>query len=219
MLGLLRKDLYNLLKTLKILGAMIVLMTIAMVFTNAYNDLTFALVIILVASMFPVSSLSYDDLVKWDSFALTTPVTRKKLVLSKYLLLFIMVIAGMLISSVMVAIVTFTKNNSADLLQALLPLLGVGAISLLLTLITLPLIYKFGTERIRILSMVAMAIGFGGVAAIMNIDGVQNLHQTITRVIPVAVFNLWPVFLVAVMALLSYISYLVSLKIYRKKEF
>lgn len=48
-----------------------------------------AMISLLVVSLV-ISSFSYDDLAHWDSFAATLPVSRRKLVASKYLFLLLL---------------------------------------------------------------------------------------------------------------------------------
>lgn len=48
-----------------------------MLFFNVY---------VLFSVMIPMSAIAYDDKAKWDRYALTMPVSRRDLVISKYLL-------------------------------------------------------------------------------------------------------------------------------------
>ena len=51
--------------------------------------------IILIMSMLPITSFSYDQHAKWDLFSQTLPVSRKQLVMSKYALGIISIVAGL----------------------------------------------------------------------------------------------------------------------------
>ncbi|MDK2942114.1 MAG: type transport system permease protein, partial [Acetobacterium sp.] len=84
MKGLILKDLINLKSTFKMLGLMIALF--AVIYIPQGNGFIFGMIILMFAMMV-VTTISYDDLAKWDAYALTMPVTRKEMVLSKYLVM------------------------------------------------------------------------------------------------------------------------------------
>ena len=84
MKGLILKDLLNLKSTFKMLGVM--MLFFAVVFLPQGNGAIFGIIIMMFAMMV-VTTISCDDLAKWDAYALTMPVTRKEMVLSKYLVM------------------------------------------------------------------------------------------------------------------------------------
>ena len=65
MKGLILKDLLNLKSTFKMLGAMIVFFAVA--FLREGNSFVFGIIILMFAMMV-VTTISYDDLAKWDAY-------------------------------------------------------------------------------------------------------------------------------------------------------
>ena len=84
MKGLLMKDLLN----LKRQGG-IILLVLAMyglfAFSSGMSEVLGSMICVF-GAMLPVTALAYDERAKWDKYALTMPVTRRQMVLSKYLL-------------------------------------------------------------------------------------------------------------------------------------
>lgn len=58
-------------------------------------------------SMFSVASLSYDEMAKADKYILTLPLTRKDIIVSKYILVILSTIIGAIIGVVATIIITF----------------------------------------------------------------------------------------------------------------
>ena len=50
--------------------------------------------------MMPLTVFSYDESAKWDAYGLTLPVSRKQIVLSRYVLTLLMLAVGSLIGAV-----------------------------------------------------------------------------------------------------------------------
>lgn len=93
MKGLILKDLLNLKSNIKFLILfMIVFGYISSVGDG--NNSSFIGVIIVLCTTMIVSTFSYDDLNKWDSYVLTMPIKRDTIVLSKYLTMLIFSFIG-----------------------------------------------------------------------------------------------------------------------------
>ncbi|MBH7336550.1 ABC-2 transporter permease, partial [Clostridioides difficile] len=148
MKGLILKDLLNLKGNVKF----ILLFIIMFGFMSSLGDgnvNNFIGVIIVLCTTMIVSTFSYDDLNKWDSYVLTMPINRNDIVLSKYLTMLIFSFTGVLVSLIVSVTIGYFKNtlilNETLLINALILSISVCFGSLIL-----PLIYKFGTERARL---------------------------------------------------------------------
>lgn len=66
-------------------------------------------------AMMVVTTISCDDLAKWDAYALTMPVTRKEMVLSKYLVMVLLNTLRAVLSLIIGIVGSFLMNQSFDL--------------------------------------------------------------------------------------------------------
>lgn len=203
MKGLILKDLLNLRKQ-----ARIILMFVGFYFVlgvvNQNGD-SFGGVVALLFAMLAVTALAYDERAGWDKYALTMPVSRRDLVVSKYLLGLLLSFVGFLLN--LVFRLAFASAAFMDGLLVSLALFGVGVFFLALML---PINFKWGVEKGRILMMIVL---FGPTILITLLPrmGVampgEAFLQSLTYILPAAGIVLFA------------ISVWVSLKIYEKKEF
>lgn len=210
MIGLVLKDLLVLRKTAKLYIAMLsfyLVLALAGVFSHAMLTGFVALF----TMMLPISSFAYDELARWDKYAAALPVSRRGIVGSKYLLALLLgAIAGalILISS---GLFWLLKDTAPG--EVLLTGLACVAAGLLMNSILLPLLFKFGAEKGRLLTMAVLAVifllGFGG----GKLLGYHEFPE-----MPPCLKTLFPLILAGVLILALFVSYQVSLGIYRKKE-
>ena len=96
MKGLLLKDLYNLEKQAR---SLLLIFVFYLVFSLiGENSNMFGGVVSIMMVMLVITSLAYDERSRWDRYALTMPVSRKEMVLSKYLLGLILLTFALLIN-------------------------------------------------------------------------------------------------------------------------
>lgn len=86
MMGLMMKDLLNLRQYVKQLAAVYGFYILCSVMGMWDIGFFVALAIMIGGTSF-LSTLTYDDMAKWNAYALTMPISRRDLVNSKYLLL------------------------------------------------------------------------------------------------------------------------------------
>ena len=211
MKGLILKDLLNLKGNIKF----ILLFIIMFGFMSSLGDgnvNNFIGVIIVLCTTMIVSTFSYDDLNKWDSYVLTMPINRNDIVLSKYLTMLIFSFIGVLVSLIVSVTIGYFKNtlilNETLLINALILSISVGFGSLIL-----PLIYKFGTERARLLMILCFLVPTLALLVFKSI--LENISSPISIEI---ILNTLVYSLPFVAILLFVISYFISSKIYSKKE-
>ncbi|MBY2087364.1 ABC-2 transporter permease [Clostridioides difficile] len=211
MKGLILKDLLNLKGNIKF----ILLFIIMFGFMSSLGDgnvNNFIGVIIVLCTTMIVSTFSYDDLNKWDSYVLTMPINRNDIVLSKYLTMLIFSFIGVLVSLIVSVTIGYFKNtlilNETLLINALILSISVCFGSLIL-----PLIYKFGTERARLLMILCFLVPTLALLVFKSI--LENISSPISIEI---ILNTLVYSLPFVPILLFVISYFISSKIYSKKE-
>ncbi len=155
MIGLLIKDIINLKNSFR--TSLLILALFSFLAYQSQDPTYLMGVFVLMMSIQSISSISYDELAKWDIYALTMPISRVKLVISKYILSIMLSIIALIISGTIAYLVILPTSNM-NRLEFLLSAYLVFAISTLLLSVLLPLIYKYGVEKSRLLIFVVISI-------------------------------------------------------------
>ena len=149
--GLITKDILQLKSYKKTL--IIFIIVFALTSISAQDGVENMLVIMLTLGlgMFSMASFNYDEFNKADRYILTLPLTKKEVVLSKYILVIGSTVIGSIIGMILSNIVTFAMRkqmpNSEEILAVGLGgILGIG----LIEAIQIPCVYKWGAEKGRI---------------------------------------------------------------------
>lgn len=209
MKGLIKKDIYTIkgnLRIVLIIFAVFIVMTL-----NGKSDMSFILPLICV--MLFVSTFSYDEYNKFDAYAIAFPSGREKIVKSKYFATTIVVIIGVLVTT-LVSIIIGLVNNNLDIETIISTSFGSLFAVSLIQAIMYPLIIKFGIEKGRIgLFVGAMIITIVGGFLLKDInpDSYKGILDFLNNYFIIII----PVVIIAML----YISYRISRKIYLKKEF
>lgn len=220
--GLIKKDLYNLGSYKSSLIIMIIFCAVAIIGTKAviYGPI----IICTMIGMIALSTFSYDEISKANKYILTLPTNRKELVKEKFILAIGATIFGGILGILITIVVTKIMNyiqpintinlNYNDLLFSTIG--GMFGISLIQA-IQIPSIYKWGTEKGRIqmfiliflLVLIISGIGFLIMKSNININ-LEIFENFMDR------FGM--IFLVLLIAIMYFISYKASCKIYSNKE-
>jgi hypothetical protein len=217
MRGLLLKDFINLKKNVRIFGALTVLYGF-MAF-NTEDASFFSTIYTMLFAILTLSLYSYDDLAKWDNFALTMPITKDNVVQGKYLMMLLLTLIGAAFSSLFSLLMYLIKGG--DMLIGGIQSCGIGAaVVILFYSITLPFITKLGVEKARLIFfavyMVPFIIAFMANKAIAA--GTLKLPGQLVSMLHTALQYVYIIAPVVVLIALG-ISYTISVRIYRKKEF
>lgn len=207
MKSLIIKDFLNVKGQLKVYGLLLIFYSVFSFATKA-TDVIGAMFIML-SVLIVINTLSYDDKVKWDKYSLTMPISRSNIVLGKYTFGLILLTIAFLLS---LGISTFTSlainsTNSTNLVIANLAMLAIGIIFMSLIL---PILFKFGVEKGRMLMMLVLLIPvcIAMIFQMLDIEFPQNTDlDYLIYVIPV------------VLIVILVLSIVLSVKIYNKKEF
>ena len=208
--SLILKDFISLKSYGKTLAIIIGFFTIV-TFTNDEPSFLSGMIILLM-SMLPITSFSYDQHAKWDLFSQTLPMSRKQLVMSKYVLGIITIGIGVLLATLFNVVVALVKSIEVDL-RYLIEANGFIALAALLFLsILIPLVYKFGVEKSRMLMIVVLAIPS------VLVIGLPKDVVTIPMLDEIRPAILFVSGLVCV-GFVMFLSYVISVRIYMKKDF
>ncbi|WFR57776.1 ABC-2 transporter permease [Anaerocolumna sp. AGMB13025] len=210
MYGLLLKDIYNLRRYVKQISISIVVFGLFAI--NLKNPAYLIGMITMMTSMMVITSMSYDEYAKWDKYALTMPILKKDIVLSKYLLLILSTVAGAALSTILALIMSaFMKLLSLKEL-----LLASGAVSLVMLFlfgILIPVLYKYGIEKARMLMFAVFGIPILLVTLFVKLMLKLNVPQPSQEQIEMLCYA-FPVIVLIVL----FLSYNISVKIFNKKE-
>ena len=220
--GLLKKDLYNLASYKTTLIIVVLFCGIAIIGTDAIY--WGSVVIGIIVGMISLSTFSYDEMSKSNKYILTLPVTRKEIVLEKYVLAIGATILGGILGFIVTLLVGNVMNylrpdNLIDINIETLLATSVGGmfgISLIQS-IQIPSIFKWGAEKGRIQMFIVLFVlviigafaGFLLKQAGLSVD-IEKLESILN--------NFGLVALVLLSCLMYFISYKISYKIYKNKE-
>ncbi len=206
MRGLLIKDLINLKKQYRVLLVMFVFYIV--VSLTSGDNAFFGGVVSIMMVMLTVTSMSYDEYAKWDKYALTMPVSRRDLVLSKYLL-------GLLLSGAAFIInLLYQASMELPYKEVLGIAFSLAGVSILFISLVLPFLFKYGMEKGRLIMMMVLFIPTGIIMVGAKMIPKMGLTLPDPDVLNSLVYILPFVLLIAVA-----VSIMSSLRIYRNKEF
>lgn len=216
--GLIIKDILQLKSYKKTLIIFIIIFTLTSI--SGENGIGNVLTIMMTLGfgMFSIASFNYDELNKSDRYILTLPLTKKEVVLSKYILIISSTVIGSVIGMILSYILTFVTNKQIPNIEEVISvglggILGIGIIEG----IQIPCIYKWGAEKGRIQMLIVTALIALLTGGIIFIGEKANIQFSINNVLD-RFNNFGTVIFVGITVMIYYISYRVAYNIYAKKE-
>ena len=212
MLGLIKKDLL-LLKSNLVYFFVIALIYSLLIVEGTFG-ISFILVLPIIAVIMFLSTFSYDDFNKWDAYAVTLPVLRKNIIKSKYIATLIIILASSLLGLLISFLISLLPNQifSLDIFieEFLSAILG----AIIFISIMFPLIYKIGIEKARI-SVFIVVFGF-----LIIFNFLSNYIDFTLLLEKVNSLNeIWFIVIPIIAMLFILVSYIITSRIYLKKEF
>ncbi len=207
MKGLLVKDFTLLFKACKSILIIIAVFFVIIPFSDSYGFLNYYVIIL--AAMIPVTLVAYDEKEKWDLYFQTLPVSKSDYVSAKYL-------TGLILEGivflVLVVLRRLSYSNTNDLLAYASFLFILGTVFLS---VNLPVVFKFGSVKGRIVNIVLIIIVFA--LSFIGMELGSASLETVLNVIS-GKYNM-PLFSGVIAAtLLLVVSWIMSVAIYKKKE-
>lgn len=218
--GLITKDLLQLKSYRKTLIMFIIIFVSISISQETTKGIGGMLVIMLTLGlgMFAVTTFNYDESAKADKYILTLPLTRKEIVLSKYVLVICATTIGSIIGMIASGITTFAISKQMPNIEELLSF-GLGAIFGIgiVESIQIPCIYKYGAEKGRLQIFIIAGIGALLIGGLFLIGEKLNLNLPISSILNF-INNFWALLLLLGIIITYYISFKISNSIYSKKE-
>jgi len=206
MKGLLLKDWYMAKKYCR--NYLFIILVFAIASGYAENNF-FMLYPMIMASILPVTLISYDERSKWQNYADTMPYKRRDIVTVKYLCMLIILISVVLL----IGIVNLVKSLISDDLN-IAEIAAFCGNSLLVGIfpasLMLPVIFKFGVEKGRIAYYITIGLVFGCVFAFAYASSNTAILEALTHSLRTAI----PV----IGLLLLAVSWFLSVKFYERRE-
>lgn len=206
MKGLFIKDLYMIKKQLYFVYIVYFFFIVLFAFSKANMFLLIFPVLFLTSSL--INLLYYDDLYKWNILEYTLPVSRKTIVKEKYILVALVLFFSSIIPCIVYYIINKNFIDTLNLFYVQLLL------SFIIPTVTLPIYYKLGYGKSRILSMI-IAASVGGISVLFLNTFLLNKMQEFKSNLSNIFYIMFPI----IIASLIFISYLISVKVYEKREF
>ncbi len=210
MIGFIKKDLAMIKSNFKLLGVLIIVYTIMGLMGKM--DISFILPFMCVMIM--ISSFSYDNYNKWDAYSISLPNGRKNSVKSKYITTILMTLIVSIITIVLSFIISYVNTKTINYEQILVTMFGTLFGTLLVLTFMYPIIYKFGVEKARI-GIFLLVFGIVIIGSLFaNYIDLSNVLKSLAFLEDYLI-----IILIIVAIIMVYISYIISKKIYEKKEF
>ena len=208
MIGLIYKDLMVMRKTLALY---MVIFVVYGYMGIAYDQggLMFAMVLVL-SAILPVSSIAYDERCKWDKIANTAPLSRKEIVMAKYLFAILLTVF-----SVAVCFVIYLFDSRMPMTEKLIMCYMLTMGGMLYQALLLPVNIKFGAEKGRNIMMAIMFVPVLFVVAVSN-TGLVDLPAVVLFLENNE--QLIPYIVTATVAVVYSVSVTLSVKIYENKD-
>ena len=226
MTGLILKDLLCLRKTIS-LYAIFAAGFLALCIAVDFPMSTMGSFLSVMMMVLPITTFTYDHAAKWEVYGLALPVSRTKTVAARYLLFLLLMGGVAVIAAVFDAVLLLMdrQDSAWDLLLTFCSCIGAGV---LFNAILLPLVYRFGIERAKIIAF-GLIIALTGLVTLwlLPLRGLQWLEMLDSTIGgpdgPTVVISTGSPWLAAlsvalVCAALLGVSFLISCAIFKKKE-
>lgn len=202
MKGLLLKDILNFKKQ----GVMFFFLIALWFFIGIKNKDMYYLsgIIAMMTLLVPITVISYDEKAKWERYALTMPISKGTVVVSRYLLTIAISVVGGVFSIIAGLMI------STSIKEVLFTNMSVISIGLLIIAFAFPFIFKYGVEKGRLIMIFIFLIP----TLVFTFASEFNIPMLSEKVIMQLVYFLPLITLVIIIC-----SIQVSKMIYSKKEF
>lgn len=210
MVGLIIKDLYLTAKNFKLYFIIVVIFLACSFVERLYTINSVISFYIFYAymliAMIPIVLYALDEQDRWCAYSMTLPVSRREYVSGKYIISIICTVFNILIW-LMTRLAPAVSSPLAGAGNTAVPLSMVFSASLLIPVLSLPFVFKFGSAKGRIFSLffvIVFAVAIGNISTSgLHIDLNEGMITALMYILPLALFAA---------------SWLLSIRIYEKKE-
>ncbi len=209
MKSMILKDLYNISHNARSMALTMTVLACTLFSSGIEGYLAMS---IFMFSMMIATTFSFDDMSKWNSYALVMPVGKKQVVAAKFVVLLLFCTAGAFwglgIGSIAGILIPAVEFSTAMLLELLLYTPIYILLGMLYGGLCIPLFFRYGAEKARTLVIFSAAVI---VALVLLVDFIGDRFFADADTI-------LGVLCTAAALLLLYLSYRISCSIFEKKD-
>lgn len=218
MKGLLLKDWYMTLKCGKSFLWFPVLYAVIAAFSGINYTLMFMVLNVFFGSMLVKTLMAYEEQNKWDSLAVNLPVTAGQLVVEKYLVGFGGAMFSNVITFLIFGVMRMASHRHGELQLGPLFILFI-AWGALFVAVELPVLFKYGTAKARILQLMVYGIAAAIAAAVSTALLEPLAEQSLGWKSGADITYEIAVIIMVLAGLIFAGSIWLSVRIYQKKDF
>lgn len=211
MTGLILKDFLVMKKTLVYMLVMTALFGGVYTSMDSNYFLSYFLSIMMVGIL--ISTISYDEFYHWDRYAATVPLSRRQVVLSRYLFSYILFFAGTMFAAWLQLAAMYLKSQPITGEEIAIMTIA-PAVGLIGMAVALPCSYRFGVQKSRLV-MLAMY----GIPSLLLVTALK-LMPDLFREEPKIQLGIGAIVggLYGVTVVFQAVSFLISVRVMEKKE-
>lgn len=214
MCGLLLYDILAIRRLLKTYGIVLLFYIALGIWSGAVSN--FGLFFVLFATTVPLTLFANRERAHWDLYANVMPISRKYLVFESYIFSWILLVFAMVCNFLMIIVDTFLGQlqSWSDMVAQLQVLIVVLSFGFLYISVFLPVLFKFGSEKGRIVMLLFYAIP---ILVYMIISKKIDLFEIIQSAENMTLLSFYVLLLVTTIVT-NIISIIVSISVYEKKD-
>lgn len=205
--GLILKDMLNLKKQLKFY--LLFIFAYAFIAIASKNSSIFGGIVCVLAAMLPITALAFDERSNFTKYALTMAVSRKDIVLSKYIIGVIFSLIGALLNLIFNIIINGFSTESI-----VIPII-MFSLSIIFLSLTLPFLFKFGVEKGRMFMMIIL---FVPAILIMIFAPILANNPPSDMEFIKSILNIIPFILLLISIIILIASSIISINIFKNKD-
>ncbi len=178
----------------------------------------------MISGLMVISTISYDEIDHSGAFLMTLPITRKLYTIEKYVLTYIVEIAGWLFSLLLCSIFSYFRQLNVKYTDMIWESITIVMVICIILVVMIPIQLKFGNEKSRIF-MIGLGAG-GMVVFYLSKSIIDMLHMDVQTTVNrfnqfFTEINMPTIVVVfaAIILSITLVSMQISINIVRKKQY
>lgn len=160
MKSLILKDLYNIGHNAKSMLLILLVFAVGLIMSSGVESYIISAGVL--CSMMIVTTFTFDDNCKWSKYALIMPVCKKDIVKAKFIVLVIFCTVGVCVGTIFGVSGGLVMRKLVMSMESIVTMLFMAFVGLIVSVIfgsmSIPLVYKFGAEKGRMLLLVSFVV-------------------------------------------------------------
>lgn len=216
MTGLIKYDLMQIASGVKGGFVLVYLIFVAVLSVVGEMGGMFSYIIVFLGVMFGIAAFNYEESYHWDRYTAALPVSVRQIVLARYIMVGICLLAG-LAAGVLLSGISFAAGNLHMALgEWMVAMAQTAIVAVLYVEIMIPVMYRFGAERGRIAMLILFFVLWAAAYGIISLVEAASAEQL--AILSISLSGMTLIGAVVVLALLP-VSIGISARIRSKKEF